>query len=61
MYVRVRKVKKNELVPGDESIMVATTKAGSIIEVGPGVMEWWDGLQWNKVPVVEEDNKEDPV
>jgi hypothetical protein len=61
MYVRIRKVKKNELVPGDENIMVATTKQGSIIEVGPGVMEWWDGLEWKKIPVVEENDMVDPV
>lgn len=61
MYLRVRKLKKEELKSGQHVIMVAEhTATGSII-TKPGLLEWWDGVEWKSINIVETDDQLEPV
>jgi len=56
MYLRLRKLETAELKPGDVSIMVATELSiKGNISMHPARLEWWDGLEWHQVKIVEKD------
>ncbi len=56
MYLRIRVLDPNELSTGAQVIMIAKqqTKVGAILSQ-PGVLEWWDLIEWNEVKIVEKD------
>ncbi len=55
MYLRIRQLDPEDVKTGEKCIVTATTLEGRQIAMRPGVMEWWDGLQWNTVQVVPKD------
>lgn len=56
MYLRIRKLDKESLETGKHVLMIAEqlSKVGAIA-MKPGVLEWWDGVSWNEVKVVDQD------
>lgn len=62
MYLRIRKIDKNNLITGEHTLMIATTQSRvGAIEMNPGVLEWWDGIEWKRVEIVDEKDTKDPV
>lgn len=57
MYLRIRKLDPDELKPGDHVLMIAQHMGLGVkaITMKPGQLEWWDGLEWHKVKVVDKD------
>lgn len=55
MYLRIRRLGTNTPKQGDYVVMLARQGVGTSIAMFPGQLEWWDGLEWHEVKIVEED------
>lgn len=61
MYLRVRKLNKSELKTGQHVLMVAEHMANGSIVTKPGLLEWWDGIEWKSINIVETEDQMEPV
>lgn len=65
MYLRLRKLIKEDIQPGEEVLMMA--EQGPKIEgrlailMKPVQLEWWDGIDWHPVRFVEATDETEPV
>jgi hypothetical protein len=55
MYLRIRKLNPDDIKEGEHVVMVAKQLKGKAISMQPGQLEWWDGLDWHEVRIVEKD------
>jgi len=62
MYLRIRKLSIDKVDDGEYNVVLAksgaqrsNTQLGRPMKMEPGVLEWWDGITWNPVNIVDED------
>lgn len=62
MYLRLRKLDKNKLPLNGQALVAAkvTNPTRGTIDLTPVQLEWWDGIIWQKVSIVEVDDEEVP-
>lgn len=67
MHLRIRRIAIENLKEDDYNVVLAKSgaptlpnKTGRPMKMEPGVLEYWDGLSWWPVKIVEEDNDKSP-